>query len=102
MRLYPIVQRLKKLVQNRKVIAAHGYVGQYLPDWRSSDYRQCYSATKWQAAGFYPTSAMNLIIVSGFLAIASAWPRSEAISATSRSIARIYVHFFFKRRSARL
>lgn len=47
LRFHPIIQKLKSVLINEKVISLSIYVGQYLPDWRpNTDYRQQYSAKK--------------------------------------------------------
>ena len=45
LRLHPILQRLRTLLKNERLISVQAYVGQYLPTWRpGSDYRNSYSA----------------------------------------------------------
>lgn len=52
LRFHPILQRLKKALQNETVVSAHIYAGQYLPQWRpNTDYRQGYSASKAKGGG---------------------------------------------------
>ncbi|QQE78259.1 Gfo/Idh/MocA family protein [Alicyclobacillus sp. SO9] len=51
LRFHPVLLRLKKLVQEKSVISAHLYVGQYLPAWRSGDYRRSYSASQNRGGG---------------------------------------------------
>lgn len=52
LRFHPIMQKLKIMLINHKIISAQVYCGQYLPAWRKNrDYRQCYSANKEQGGG---------------------------------------------------
>lgn len=45
LRFHPVLQKLRTVLQNEKVISVLAYVGQYLPTWRpGSDYRSSYSA----------------------------------------------------------
>ena len=46
-RFHPLISKLKELLLDQKILSAHFYVGQYLPDWRPQvDYRKSYSASK--------------------------------------------------------
>lgn len=50
LRFHPVLEMIRDAIADDRVISAHAYVGQYLPDWRpDSDYRQSVSAKK--AAG---------------------------------------------------
>ncbi len=52
LRFHPIIQQLKSILAEEKIISVLAYVGQYLPDWRPQrDYRQSYSAKKEQGGG---------------------------------------------------
>ncbi len=51
LRFHPLLQRVKKLLQGRKIFSMLAYVGQYLPQWRSRDYRVCYSAKREEGGG---------------------------------------------------
>jgi predicted dehydrogenase len=45
LRFHPVVEYLKKWLNEEPAISAHAYVGQYLPEWRpGTDYRKSYSA----------------------------------------------------------
>lgn len=45
LRFHPVLQKLRTILQNEKLISVQAYVGQYLPTWRpGSDYRNSYSA----------------------------------------------------------
>jgi Predicted dehydrogenases and related proteins len=47
LRFHPIIQKVKKMLRNTKVLSVNCYVGQYLPTWRpNTDYTKCYSASK--------------------------------------------------------
>jgi len=52
LRFHPIIQRLKKIAQNEKVISINIQTGQYLPSWRPDrDYSQIYSASRSDGGG---------------------------------------------------
>lgn len=52
LRFHPIIQRIKKLLFNQKILSVQAYAGQFLPDWRpGSDYRSSYSASAKQGGG---------------------------------------------------
>ncbi len=55
MRQHPSFKKMLDIVQSGKIgtpVSIHGYVGQYLPDWRvSQDYRKSYSASKEMGGG---------------------------------------------------
>lgn len=52
LRFHPILQRLKEILENERVIYTQVYVGQYLPNWRpESDYRRTYSCKRNQGGG---------------------------------------------------
>jgi predicted dehydrogenase len=45
LRFHPVLQKLRGVLRNEKLISAECYVGGYLPDWRpGTDYRESYSA----------------------------------------------------------
>jgi predicted dehydrogenase len=52
LRFHPLLQKLKNLLENEKILSATINCGQYLPTWRSGiDYRISYSAHKSQGGG---------------------------------------------------
>ena len=52
LRLYPVVQELKKHLLNQEILSVNAYAGQYLPQWRpNTDYRKSYSASKKDGGG---------------------------------------------------
>jgi predicted dehydrogenase len=52
LRFHPLLQKVKQSIASQKVLSAHIYVGQYLPDWRpEQDYRQGYSSDSSQGGG---------------------------------------------------
>lgn len=52
LRFHPVIQRLKTLLEGKRILSVQAYVGQYLPDWRpASDYRASYSASAEQGGG---------------------------------------------------
>lgn len=47
LRFHPALQALRDALKDQRVISAHCYCGQYLPEWRpGADYRQSYSASR--------------------------------------------------------
>lgn len=52
LRFHPILQKLRTLLKNQKVLSVHVNCGQYLPTWRqNTDYRKSYSAKKDEGGG---------------------------------------------------
>lgn len=52
LRCHPALLELKHELGQQRVLSAHLYVGQYLPEWRpGTDYRACYSAHAAQGGG---------------------------------------------------
>lgn len=52
LRFHPVVQAVRQHLQGERVVSAHAYVGQYLPDWRpGADYRCSYSARRAEGGG---------------------------------------------------
>ena len=52
LRFHPVLKTLRAIVNGKKKIAAHSYVGQYLPKWRpKQDYRLGYSADRNRGGG---------------------------------------------------
>lgn len=52
LRFHPLVQKMKTLLENEKIISVHAYCGQYLPTWRKEvDYKTTYSAKKAEGGG---------------------------------------------------
>jgi predicted dehydrogenase len=52
LRFHPLLQEIARLVAGERVISAHVYVGQYLPEWRPDrDYRQTSSASRTAGGG---------------------------------------------------
>lgn len=52
LRLHPVIQQLRQLLKNQKVLSVQAYVGQYLPAWRPQrDYRASYSSKKGEGGG---------------------------------------------------
>lgn len=44
LRYHPLLNRLKNMLKDEKIIYLNAICGQYLPTWRSGDYTKCYSA----------------------------------------------------------
>ena len=52
LRFHPCIEKLKKILDNEKVLSASVYTGQYLPDWRPlRDYKKTYSSKKKYGGG---------------------------------------------------
>ena len=52
LRFHPLLERLRFLIKNEKIIFVNAKCGQYLPNWRPDmDYRKCYSAKKNEGGG---------------------------------------------------
>lgn len=52
LRCHPLMQALLDVLKGHEIRAAHGYVGQYLPNWRpNQDYRKSYSASANEGGG---------------------------------------------------
>ena len=52
LRFHPCIEKLKKILDNEKVLSASVYTGQYLPDWRPlRDYKKTYSSRKKDGGG---------------------------------------------------
>lgn len=53
LRFHPVLQQLKQRLWSQSVIAVQVYAGQYLPTWRSGDYRDRYSARRGEGGGVF-------------------------------------------------
>lgn len=52
LRFHPLLEKLKEITKDEKIILAHVKCGQYLPSWRpNTDYKNCYSAKKEEGGG---------------------------------------------------
>lgn len=52
LRFHPLLQKVRTLLLNEKVLSANVYCGQYLPTWRQNiDYRTSYSSKKSEGGG---------------------------------------------------
>lgn len=52
LRFHPLLEKLKKMIKNEKIILLNAKCGQYLPCWRpNTDYKNCYSSKKEQGGG---------------------------------------------------
>lgn len=52
LRAHPLLRRIKKLTDGKKLFSCRCSCGQYLPDWRpGTDYTKCYSAHRDQGGG---------------------------------------------------
>jgi len=52
LRFHPIISRLKDELKGQKILSAHMYVGQYLPDWRPDrNHKETYSSIKEKGGG---------------------------------------------------
>lgn len=51
LRFHPVLTRLKELLGTSPALSVQIYAGQYLPQWRSRDYRECYSVSRAEGGG---------------------------------------------------
>jgi len=52
LRFHPLLEKLKEMTKDEKIILVNAKCGQYLPSWRpNTDYRNCYSAKKEHGGG---------------------------------------------------
>ena len=52
MRFDPIIQKIKKLINNKRIWNVHVFCGSYLPDWKPErDYQKSYNANKKKGGG---------------------------------------------------
>ncbi|MDD2384941.1 MAG: Gfo/Idh/MocA family oxidoreductase [Sulfurospirillaceae bacterium] len=52
LRFHPLLEKLKEMTKDEKIILVNAKCGQYLPSWRpNSDYKNCYSAKKEDGGG---------------------------------------------------
>ena len=51
LRFHPLLQKLKELLANEKILFINASCGQYLPTWRNDDYKLSYSADKLKGGG---------------------------------------------------
>jgi predicted dehydrogenase len=78
LRFDPVVQALFRECRDKKILSFHGYVGQYLPDWRPGiDYRRSYSASRNAGGGVLRDLSHELDYICR---IAGRWKRVCAIA----------------------
>ena len=52
LRFHPLLEKLKDMIEDEKILSLNAKCGQYLPSWRqNTDYRNCYSAKKDEGGG---------------------------------------------------
>ena len=52
LRFHPLLEKLKQMIKDEKIILVNAKCGQYLPFWRPNvDYKDCYSAKKEEGGG---------------------------------------------------
>ncbi len=77
LRFHPMIQRVKTLLEQQKILAIQAQVGQYLPTWRpNADYRNCYSAKKNLGGGVLRDLSHELDLVSY---LAGTWEKTVAL-----------------------
>ena len=77
LRFHPIIQRLKVLLEGKRILSVQAYVGQYLPDWRpATDYRTSYSASAERGGGVLRDLSHELDYLSWML---GKWERVSAL-----------------------
>lgn len=84
LRFHPILERIKKIVQQKKVLSCQVYAGSYLPDWRPGvDYSIVYSAKKAEGGGVTRDLSHELDYL---LWLIGGWKRVTAINGTFSSL----------------
>ncbi|MBN2703866.1 MAG: Gfo/Idh/MocA family oxidoreductase [Pontiellaceae bacterium] len=77
LRFHPLLRKANGLLEGKRIISIHAYVGQYLPDWRpGTDYQQCYSAKKSQGGGVLRDLSHELDYIG---MLAGCWKRVSAL-----------------------
>lgn len=77
LRFHPIIQRLKSLLENERIISVQAYAGQYLPEWRpETDYRESYSADTAEGGGVLRDLSHELDYLNWML---GGWTRLTAL-----------------------
>jgi len=77
LRFHPVIQKLKRLLRNEKILSIQVHCGQYLPLWRpGSDYRLCYSASKAAGGGVLRDLSHELDYLNWIL---NGWRRLTAL-----------------------
>lgn len=77
LRFHPVVLAVREHLAGRRCLAAHVYVGQYLPDWRpGTDYRVGYSASRAEGGGALRDLSHELDLVTWLL---GGWSRLAAL-----------------------
>jgi predicted dehydrogenase len=77
LRCHPVIQQLKALLINERVLSVQAYAGQYLPGWRpQSDYRASYSASAEQGGGVIRDLSHELDYLTWML---GGWKKVSAI-----------------------
>ena len=52
LRFHPLLEKLKEMIKEEKILLVNAKCGQYLPSWRpNTDYKNCYSAKKEEGGG---------------------------------------------------
>lgn len=78
LRFHPAIQRLRTLLEGKRLLALHLHVGQYLPSWRpGQDYRQSYSSSRQLGGGVLRDLSHELDLACMF---AGPWNRVAALS----------------------
>ena len=78
LRFPPAVQRLRALLAEKRLLALHLHVGQYLPSWRpGQDYRKSYSASRQLGGGVLRDLSHELDLAC---MLAGPWNRVAALS----------------------
>lgn len=76
-RFHPIIQKVKKFLEGKKLYSVQAYAGSYLPEWRpGTDYSKCYSAIKEKGGGVIRDLSHELDYINWFT---GGWKRVSAI-----------------------
>jgi predicted dehydrogenase len=77
LRFHPIIQKLHAVLNNKKILSAQVYVGQYLPDWRpQTDYRNNYSTRASEGGGVLRDLSHELDYINWLF---GGWERMSAL-----------------------
>jgi predicted dehydrogenase len=77
LRFHPIIQKLYAILENKKILSAQVYVGQYLSDWRpQTDYKNSYSASAREGGGVLRDLSHELDYINWII---GGWERMTAL-----------------------
>lgn len=83
LRFHPLLQRLRSLLQQQRIVSVQAYAGQYLPQWRAADYRDSYSASAARGGGVLRDLSHELDYLCWLL---GGWQRVSALGGRYSSL----------------